>query len=1014
DDMQAVIHLFDEAVRTHPQDLAVLQVQRRDGSTVFIEASTKLVQRRNEAPEILVILRDITERQQAEEETKRLNKELMEANAVLEEEITERKRAEEALKQSEMRFRALFENASDGASILNADGTIAYAAPSNERILGFEAGGSGAVTLFDQIHPDDKDRLAEDLSTIIQEPHRKVTSVYRALHKDGQWRKIEATGCNLLDDPHIQGIVANFRDVTERMQAEEALKDSEEKFRNILESADDEIIYLDEAGTILDVNDRVNDIFGYSREELIGKNFTDFNFINSEGMEDLLNQVNKAVRGDNIPLTELVALRKDGSTVSVELSIRTVQASSGKQGLLVIVRDILERKQAEEALRESEDKYRKVVELCSDGIVIIQDGIIKFANPRMGEIMDDDLGEGLNTPFSDHVDPGEISKLANYHQKQISGEEVPSMYETTLKHKDGSRVFIEFNGSLIVYKEKAAVLGFVRDITGRKQAEEALKESEAHWRALVENAPFTIISVDSEGTILATNRIVPGLTSEEVIGNTIYNFIVPEHHDLVRESFSHVLSSGEAGGYEIRGVGPDGRDSWWETQLGPVMHEGTVAAITLITTDITERKESEERILRHNRELAALNDIVQTVSQSIDLDGILNAALDKTLEILNVKHGAIAFVDKESESLDMRITRGASDNELESIPTIELVDDVVGQVAKSGETIFVESVGDLVEQQNTRTQNLVYDHHLKSAIFVPLNARGRILGVMCVATQNERVFTPEERGLVITISHQISTAVENSLLIEEASRTEALEELDKLRTGLLASVSHELRTPLTSIKGLASTLTQPDIEWDTDTQQEFLKIIDRESDILTHIVEDLMQMSQIEAGIMNLDKTQSSISSVVNQLSDQLGKLVKNHQFEIIVPRGLPMIDADEIRLGEVITNLVANAASYSEEGTKITLEAKTVDNHIMVGVSDEGIGISAEHVDKVFDRFYRLESGVARRRGGTGLGLSICKGIVEAHNGKIWVDTRNDQGSKFSFCLPISNDLEMESVESN
>ncbi len=237
---------------------------------------------------------------------------------------------------------------------------------------------------------------------------------------------------------------------------------------------------------------------------------------------------------------------------------------------------------------------------------------------------------------------------------------------------------------------------------------------------------------------------------------------------------------------------------------------------------------------------------------------------------------------------------------------------------------------------------------------------------------------------------------------EATARAKALEELDSLRTALLANVSHELRTPLTSIKGIASTLIQPDVEWDSETQQDFLHIINRESDSLNHIVNDLMQMSQLEAGIMKMSKTECSLAVTMANIREQLKYLIRNHNFQTNIPPDIPLIYADEVRIGEVITNLVSNAVSYSEKGTSIKLEAFNNENTVTITVTDEGIGIPAYHLDKVFDRFYRLESGVARRRGGTGLGLSICKGIVEAHGGKIWVESTVGKGSKFSFSLPV------------
>lgn len=1014
---------------------------RKDSSVCWVETYTDRVNYLGNLAMQATFL-DITERKQAEEETKRLNNELMEANAVLEEEITDRKQAEEALKNSEMRFRALFENASDGIAVIDTDGTVSYTAPSNDRMLGFEPGESGSVTLLDQIDQADKERLAQDFANLVQNPSNTLTSVYHALHKNGELRTIEASGRNLLHDPNIQGIVVNFKDVTERELSEVALRESEEKFRNIFEHANDEIIYMDAVGTILDVNNRVFDIFGYHREDLIGKNFAEFDFINEEGMNFLMERFANAIDGDSIPLTEVDIERKDGRKVTVELSVRVIRANGETRSLLAIVRDITERKlaeeetkrlntqlmeanvvleeeisdrkRAEEALRYSEERFRSIIENADDAITLIDsEGIISYASPSLERIAGYDPNSLVGTLFRDYMHEDDFSAMESNFAKIVSSPGHAESIAMRLKRMDGSWCWVEGVGKNFLNDPQVqAIVCNYRDITERKQAEEALCNSEAHWRSLVENAPNIIMSVDSDGTIWSINRIVPGLTSEQVIGSKIYDFIDPEFHNAVRQTTKRVLQTGNPGTYEVQGTGPDGSASWYETQIGPVTQDYDVVALTLITTDITDRKNSEEEIMQRNRELAALNEIAQEISQTLDLDEILNNALDKTLDILNTKYGAIAFTDDEAESLTIRTARGTSDDVVNAVSPIKL-----GEVAKSiwdqlREPLFIESLSNWIEVISSESLKTALEQPIESAMFVPLRSKGELLGVICAFTESGRVFTPEERGLLITIGHQISTAIENAQLLEEVSRAEALEELDKLRTALLASVSHELRTPLTSIKGLASTLTQPDVEWDAETQQDFLEIIDRESDILTHIVEDLMQMSQMEAGIMTMEKTRSNIASTVNQLGAKLSDLTVAHEFEIDIPAEMAPIHADEIRIGEVITNLVANAASYSEQGTLITLVANEKDGQIIVSVTDSGIGIPPEHMDKVFDRFYRLESGVARRRGGTGLGLSICKGIIEGHDGKIWVTSTPDKGSTFSFSLPIADNSEIVYTE--
>jgi len=225
-----------------------------------------------------------------------------------------------------------------------------------------------------------------------------------------------------------------------------------------------------------------------------------------------------------------------------------------------------------------------------------------------------------------------------------------------------------------------------------------------------------------------------------------------------------------------------------------------------------------------------------------------------------------------------------------------------------------------------------------------------------------------------------------------------------LRSALLANVSHELKTPLSAIRGLADTLVQRDVQWDSEVAQGFLSTIKRESDTLNRIINDLVQMSQIEAVLLSIERQNSTVSVVMINIKEELRDLAKNHELYVNVPSNLPMVDIDEVRIGQVITNLVKNATHFSENGTMISVEAATENDQLITTVSDHGIGIPPEHIDRIFDRFYRVEPGVARNRGGIGVGLSICKTIVEKHDGNIWVQSQPGKGSKFCFSLPIDS----------
>jgi two-component system sensor histidine kinase KdpD len=161
-------------------------------------------------------------------------------------------------------------------------------------------------------------------------------------------------------------------------------------------------------------------------------------------------------------------------------------------------------------------------------------------------------------------------------------------------------------------------------------------------------------------------------------------------------------------------------------------------------------------------------------------------------------------------------------------------------------------------------------------------------------------------------------------------------------------------------------------------------------------------MSRLEAGALRLTKGNYHISEILDSVSSRLASLTEHHRLEVIVPSGLSPVFVDEMRIGQVPANLVENATKYSPEGSEITVEAQLDEDQITVSVTDRGEGIAPELLDRVFDRFYQAESIVTGRKSGTGLGLSICRGIIEAHGGRIWVESKLREGSKFSFSLPM------------
>lgn len=229
-----------------------------------------------------------------------------------------------------------------------------------------------------------------------------------------------------------------------------------------------------------------------------------------------------------------------------------------------------------------------------------------------------------------------------------------------------------------------------------------------------------------------------------------------------------------------------------------------------------------------------------------------------------------------------------------------------------------------------------------------------------------------------------------------------LAELDKLKTEFVSMVSHELRTPLGLIKGYAGSLLRPDLELDEGTRREFLQVVEEETDRLTELVTNLLDMSRIEAGTLRVEPRPTDLARLLAECSARLRAREPTRAVDLEVVPSLPLVQVDDRRIMQVVDNLLTNAALYSPDGTPIVLRASLDGGQVTVMVEDQGPGIPLDHREHVFEKFIRLDGNGPRPAGGTGLGLAICRGIVQAHGGQIWVES-NGGGSTFAFRLPAT-----------
>jgi two-component system sensor histidine kinase KdpD len=263
------------------------------------------------------------------------------------------------------------------------------------------------------------------------------------------------------------------------------------------------------------------------------------------------------------------------------------------------------------------------------------------------------------------------------------------------------------------------------------------------------------------------------------------------------------------------------------------------------------------------------------------------------------------------------------------------------------------------------------------------------------------VLTQVEERMLNTFASQGVSALERVRLSEAASRARLLEESDRFKSSLLSSVSHELRTPLATIKAAITSLRSETVEWDTEARSDLLAVVEEETDHLNQLVGNLLNMSRIEAGALKPQRSWNSLADVVSSAIDRMRQQTEKHELELDVSADLPLVPLDYFQIEQVFINLISNSTKYSAEGTTIRISAHPVKGDLLqVTVRNQGPHVPAEHLDRIFDKFYRVTA--ADRVTGAGLGLSICKGIVEAHGGRIWAENLT-QGFVFNFTLPLS-----------
>lgn len=425
--------------------------------------------------------------------------------------------------------------------------------------------------------------------------------------------------------------------------------------------------------------------------------------------------------------------------------------------------------------------------------------------------------------------------------------------------------------------------------------------------------------------------------------------------------------------------------------------------VALISSQLVARLRSRtEEAIQQSERTTLLYDLNRSLVADVTIDQLLSSIVKSVVDVYG-SAGSRIVVAEEDDRLEVRARwptamEATLDREGQTMALWAIEHQSPAGLSDEGRRIRLP-------HGSTRPSGRVFQRRMQDMLYVPITASNKAIGVLEIAGKpGGGRFTADDEGILTSFADQAALAMQRALLAEEVTRAGALEQANELKSALLAAVSHDLRTPLAGIKASASTLLDTSVDWSAEARGELLTAIDEETDRLTLMVSNLLDLSRIEGGALKPDRDWHDIAELIHDVVRRIARQAGERTIEVDVADDLPVVFMDYIEIAQVLVNLVGNAINYSPNGSVITITAETAGNDLVVRVRDRGSGIPSASLPHIFTTFYRVrEHGPVA---GSGIGLSICKGLVEAHGGRIWAESRVGEGTTMSFTLPLRTPL--------
>jgi PAS domain S-box-containing protein len=958
----------------------------------------------------------------------------------------EHDRAQAALQVKTQELDQFFNVALELLCIANTDGYFLRLNPMWAKTLGYSEAELLSHQFLDFVHPEDRDSTLAAISDLsAQKQVWHFENRYRC--RDGRYRWIEWNSF-----PSGNRIYAAARDVTERRQVEAALRLSEDKFSKAFHTSPDSInINRLNDGVYVDVNEGFTRLTGYTRAEVLGHSSGpgDLNIWARAEDRDRLVAGLKA-QGEVVGLEALFRF-KDGSVRTGLMSARLIEVE-GELCVLSITRDISERKRMEEALRESEQRLREVFDhspialykrdFRTNTFIYVSPAVTAITGYRPDEMQTMSVEAVLERIHPD--DRAAVRQALDVAETRGA----PVQIEYRFQRKAGQWVWIGELPHAILDSEGHLLysIGTMEDITARKQIEAALRESEARYRLVAENVHDVIWTMDNDYRFTYVSpsiRYLRGLEPDEALNETVEQTMTPESYQIVRAAMASRPAAEPRQGansltrLEVQQKRKDGSNVWVEILTQPLIGDrGQRIGFVGTSRDISERKRAEEALRASEEKFRA---IVEQFSEGLILVDERGRVIEwnRANEIIfGIPRSAVI----DQPAWDVQFL--ATSPERRSRELVEQYRQRLLEALRTGQAPFLEAPIEMTIETPAGQRQ-----YIQQVVFPIRTDQGWRLGTICrditerkqadlliqaqqeqLEAQNEQLMGQNEELIAqgqalaqVEIDlRQLNTDLEQRVVdrTQELSLANAaLVRAARMKDEFLASMSHELRTPLTGILGLSEALHMGIYGALSDRQLDTVDTIYESGQHLLDLINDILDVSKIEAGKVELQLAPVPVSEVcqaslqfVRQMAQKKNlQLTTNHDFAVSV------VQADGRRLKQMLVNLLSNAVKFTPEGGAVGLEVAgdLARREVRFSVWDTGIGIAREDLLRLFKPFVQLDSRLSRQYAGTGLGLSLVMGLAELHGGRVEVKSELGKGSRFTILLPWSGESPRALVQS-